>query len=309
LTPRNNIIGAVVFVVAHAVVLAVWGHEPPGPVISSLLQLGMGMLIVASTMSAARRATGSFERRFLLLVAARYIIVSLGQGIATYQERDVTWEFEGSLPDVIFHLEDVPLGIAFFLDPGPDGDRLARPHYLDVAQILVFWAAMFFYVRYLSSDAPLGVGLGASTAALVAGCYFVRSLTSRSSVASAMFGRWTAAIMLSAVNDAYSGYYNSIAGAGFDLIWSFENLVWIVITASWRPLAVWQGTGAQRIADRTVYLLPMVVACFSLVLSLGLAQRRPGVAGILVLAALGCSAARLLGRRRAAQGAAGSTRR
>ena len=301
MNPRNYIIAAVAFLAAHAAVLAVWGHDQPGPVISSFLQMAMGTVLLVSTVSAARNAGGTFERRFLLLVAARYIIFMVAQGIATYHEREAGWVFEGSLPDVLFHLEDVPLGIAFFLDPGRGGDRPARPHPLDLFQILVFWAAMFLYVRYLSSDAPLGVGLGAGTAALVAGCYYLRSLTSRSSVASAMFGRWTAAIMLSSVNDAYSGYYNSVAGAAFDLVWSFENLVWIVTTATWRPMLVLQGTGPQRIADRTVYLLPVVVACFSLVLSLGLAQRQPGQAALLVAAALGCSVVRLVGRRRAAR--------
>jgi hypothetical protein len=300
-TPRTTIAAAAAFLLGHGVVLAIWGHEPPGPVISSVLQMSMGILCVAATVSAARAAGGTFERRFLLLVAARYVIFTVGQAIATYHERDVTWEFEGSLPDILFHLEDVPLGIAFFLDPGRDSDRLARPHPLDLAQIVLFWAAMFLYVRYLSSDAPLGVGLGAGTAALVAGCYYIRSLTSRSSVASAMFGRWTAAIMLSSVNDAYSGYYNSIAGAGFDLVWSFEMLVWIVTTATWRAMPLELGTGARRIADRTVYLLPVVVTCFSLVLSLGLAQRQPGLAALLVVAAVGCSAVRFLKRRRLAQ--------
>jgi len=297
LSPRKIIVTAIAFLVAHAAVLMIWAREQPGPVLSSSLQLGMGILLVVSTVSVARTAAGSFERRFLLLVAARYVIFLVAQSIATYHERDVAWEFEGSLPDILFHLEDVPLGIAFFLDPGRDSGRLPRPHPLDLLQIVIFWAAMFLYVRHMSSDAPLGVGLGAGTAALVAGCYYLRSLTSRSVVASAMFGRWTAASMLSSVNNAYSGYYNSVAGAGFDLVWSFENVVWIVTTATWMAMPVEQGTGARRIADRTLSLLPLVVACFSLVVSLGLAQRRPGVAAILVVAALGCSAARLLRRR------------
>ena len=302
MTQRNTIVAAGAFLLGHAVLLAIWGHDPPGPVYSGFLQIGMGILCVAATVSAARRAGGAFERRFLLLVAARYLIFILGQALCTYHERDVAWVFEGSLSDIVFHLEDLPLGVAFFLDPGRDSHRLARPHLLDVAQILVFWAAIALYVRHFTSDAPMGVGLGAGTAALVAGCFYLRSLTSRSSLASAMFGRWTAAIMLSAVNNAYSGYYNSIAGAGFDLVWTFEMLVWIVTTATWRPMPVAQATGVRRTADRTVHLLPLVVACFSLVLSLGLAQQLPLIAALLGLAALGGAGIRFLGRQRLAQG-------
>jgi len=281
--------------------LALWGHDPPGPVYSGLLQIGMGILCVAATASAARRAGGAFERRFLLLVVARYLIFILGQALCTYHERDIAWVFEGSLSDIVFHLEDVPLGVAFFLDPGRDGARPSRPHLLDLAQMVVFWAAIALYVRHFTSDAPMGVGLGAGTAALVAGCFYIRSLTSRSSVASSMFGRWAPAIMLSAVNNAYSGYYNSIAGAGFDLVWTFEMLVWIVTTATWRALPVAQVTRVRRTADRTIHLLPLVVACFSVVLSLGLAQQRPAEAALVGLAALGCAGARFLGRRRLAR--------
>src|SRR5687768_12384647 len=101
LNPRNIIVAAVAFLASHAVVLAIWGHQQPGPLLSSFLQLGMGILIVATTVSAARRAGGDFERRFLLLVAARYVIFTIAQAIATYHERDVAWEFEGSIPDIL----------------------------------------------------------------------------------------------------------------------------------------------------------------------------------------------------------------
>jgi hypothetical protein len=303
LTPRRTIAAAVAFLLAHAVVLFIWGHDQPGPIISSVLQVAMGVLCVAATVGAARAGFGLFERRFLLLVAARYLIFTVAQAIAAYHEQDVAWEFEGSVPDILFHLEDVPLGMAFFLDPGRDSDRPARPHWMDLAQIFIFWGAMALYVRYLTSDAPLVVGLGAGTAALVAGCYYLRALTSRSSVASAMFGRWTPASMLSSVNNAYSGYYNSVAGAGFDLVWTFEILVWIVTIATWRAMPFEHGTGVRRIVDRTMFLLPLVVACFSVMLSLGLAQRQPALAALLVGAAIGCAAGRILARRREQQGA------
>ena len=119
--------------------------------------------------------------------------------------------------------------------------------------------------------------------------------------ASALFGRWTPAILLATVNDAYSGFYSSNAGEGFDLIWSMETLIWIVTAATWRPLGGERDAGVRRTVDRTVYLLPLVVACFSLVLSLGLCQRRLGMGLGLMAVALGGSAARWLGRRRLAR--------
>src|SRR6185295_8536164 len=132
-------------------------------------------------------------------------------------------------------------------------------------------------------DVPVGVALGAATNGLVAGCFYLRAMTSRSAIASTLFGRWTPAILLSTVNDAYSGFYNSNSGEAFDLIWTTESLVWIITAATWRPLAGQAETGVRRLVDRTVSLLPLVVACFSLVLSLGIAQRRMGMAAALVL--------------------------
>jgi hypothetical protein len=295
---RTTLIASVILYMLHGAILAVWGHGQPGPVCSSLVQLGLGVVCMTAALTGGRGATG-FERRFLLLVAARYAIFIIAQAVASYYEIVFhgNWQFEGSPADVFFHLEDVPLGIAFFLDPGHESPRLERPRVLDLLQIGVFWTTVTIYIRVLIADVPIGVGLVAATDALVAGCFYLRAMTSRSAIASALFGRWTPAILLSTVNDAYSGFYSSNSGEAFDLIWTTETLVWIITAATWRPLAG-DGTGVRRVVDRTVSLLPLVVACFSLVLSLGIAQRRLGMAVALVLAAVGCSMGRLWGRAR-----------
>jgi len=298
LSLRKTLIVSVLLFLAHGAVLATLGHRPPGPVFSSLIQLGLGLVVITAAVTGARGATG-FERRFLLLVAARYVIFSIAQTLASYYELayNSNWTFEGSPADIFFHLEDVPLGVAFFLDPGGDTPRLERPRVVDLLQIAVFWSAVVIYIRFLIVDVPIGVGLVAATDALVAGCFYLRAMTSRSGIASALFGRWTPAILLSTVNDAYSGFYSSNSGEAFDLIWTTESLVWIITAATWRPMASQQETGVRRVVDRTVSLLPLVVACFSVVLSLGIAQRRMGMAAALVLAAVGCSVGRLYGRR------------
>jgi hypothetical protein len=308
LSLRSTILVSALLFLAHAVVLATWGHEKPGPVVSGFLQLGLGIVCMAAAVSASRGATG-FERRFLLLVGARYAIFTAAQAVATWYELHfyTGWTFEGSPADVLFHLEDLPLGVAFFLDPGPENTRLERPRVLDLLQIAVFWSAVVIYGRFLIVDVPVGVGLVATTDGLVAGCFYLRAMTSRSAIASALFGRWTPAILLSTVNDAYSGFYNSNGGEAFDLIWTTESLVWIITAATWRPMAGEAETGVRRVVDRTVSLLPLVVACFSVVLSLGIAQRRMGMAAALVLAAVVCSVGRLFGRRAAPVSSAGGS--
>jgi hypothetical protein len=295
---RTTLVLTGLLIVAEAVVLTVWGPVTPGPLVSGCIQLSLGLLCMTVAIAAARRGGGNrYERRFLLLVAARLALFSVAQILATYYLLDASVPFTGSLSDVLFHLEDVPLGIAFILDPGGEADRHARLHLLDLAQVVIFWATMALYVRYLSSDAPVGVGLVAGTGSLVAGCFYLRALTSRSTVTSSLYGRWTLAILLSAVNDAYSGFYNSNPGQPFDLVWLLEMVVWILTVATWSPMRL-EPAVARRTVARTLSLLPLVVACFSLVLGLGLAQRRPALAGGLVAAAAICAALRLRGRLR-----------
>jgi hypothetical protein len=295
---RATLIVSGLLVAAQAATLTIWGPTAPGPVLSGAIQLALGLVCMLVALAAARRGGGTrYERRFLLLMAARSGVFAVAQLLATCYLLDASIQFTGSIADVLFHLEDVPLGIAFFLDPGGDADRFERPHPLDVAQVPIFWATLALYVKYLSSDAPVGVGLVATTDALVAGCFALRALTSRSTATSALFGRWTLAILLSTVNDAYSGFYDSDPGQPFELVWVLESMVWLVTAATWSPLRAAGLAGAYRSVRRTVHIVPLVVACFSLVLGLGLAQRRPALAGLLVGAALLCAALRILVRR------------
>jgi hypothetical protein len=300
LTPRRIIVASIVLFAAQAAILAIYGMDQPGPVLSGAFQLVMGLLCLIAPLMVARSG-GTFERRFLMLVAGRYVIWGAAQSLATYNEIDGNLDFSGSLADILFHLEDVPLGIAFFLDPGRESDRVERPRLFDLAQILVFFAAVALYIRYLTSDSDAGVGGATATHALVAGCFYIRAMTSRSTAAAALFGRWTPAILLAAVNDAYSGYYNSSAGEWFDLVWALEMVLWIVTAATWSSMRLERGTSARRTVDRTVYLLPLVVGTFSVVVGIGIAQRKLALGALLVAAAVGCSAARFLARRRSQQ--------
>jgi hypothetical protein len=293
LSPRTTIAAAGLLLIAHAAVLILYGEIAPGPFLSNAIQLGIGSLCVVASLYAATQG-GAFERRFLLLVAARYLVWGAAQGLAAYQTvRNIP--FSGSVADVLFHLEDVPLGIALFLDPRQESDRPERAHALDLAQMLVFWAALYFYIHLVTTVA--GPGLVAATDGLVAGFFYLRALTSRSTVASVMFGRWTPAILLSTVNDAYSGFYDSQPGGAFDLVWSLEMVVWILTAATWNPSRSPDGLPARPAVDRTVHLLPLVVAGFTVVIALGIAQRRLALAVVVVAASCACAAARVLTRR------------
>lgn len=300
LLSRALIVMSVLLLGVHAILLQMYGQVPPGPVISGLAQLAIGGLCIAATANAAlMKGASVFERRFLWLVVVRYLIWAVAQSLATHYERTGNEEFAGSPADVLFHLEDVPLGIAFFLDPGRESDRVRRPRLLDVLQILLFWGAVALYIRLMTAGADAGVGLVTATNALVAGCFYLRALTSRSSTASALFGRWTPAILLSTVNDGYAGFYANMAGGTFDAVWALESVVWTVTAATWRPARSIDPLDPRPAVDRTVHLLPLVVSCFALVLAIGIAQKQLFIAATIMTLAVGLSGASLLRARMA----------
>jgi hypothetical protein len=117
-------------------------------------------------------------------------------------------------------------------------------------------------------------------------------MTTKSAVASALFGRVAIVKLLSTVNDAYSGSYgyDMPTGSWFDLIWSAEAAMWILTVSSWS----WEGMGPLGArSDHTVQFLPLVFACFIVVLSAGVAQRQAAPAGIVIAASLVCTGAHL----------------
>jgi hypothetical protein len=298
LTPRALVTVSLLLLGVHAVLLMTFGDVPPGPVISSAMQLSIGAVCIVAVVNAAlTRGAAAFERRFLWLVAIRYFIWAAAQALATHYERTGNEDFAGSPADVLFHLEDVPLGLAFFLDPGRDGERTSRARAFDLLHVVVFWIAVVCYIRHMTTGADVGVGLVAATNGLVAGCFYLRAMTSRSLMAAALFGRFTPAKLLSTANDGYGGFYASQAGSPFDLVWSLELVVWTITAATWRPARAADPLDPRPSSDRTVHLLPFIVSSFSLVLAAGLAQRQLALAGVIAAGAVGLSAATLLGRR------------
>jgi hypothetical protein len=299
--PRIVVGLAVLLLLAQGLVLGVYGQAGPGPGVSGLLQLGIGIAFIAAAMDAARAPGASrFERRFMLLVGIRYVIWAMGQGLATHYEFSGRTDFDGSLAHILFRFEDVALGIALCLDAGR-ADRKERPRLLDLAQILVFWSAVYLYIRLLT---PEGQRLVTPWDALVATAFYLRGMLSRSLAASALFSRWTPVLLLSSVNHAYSGFYNSVAGAGFDLVWSVDMVLWILTVATWSPVRAPRAAAGPVAGDPSVRHLPLVVACFSLVLALGIAERRAAPAAALVVATAACLLGRWRGRVRGSEAAA-----
>jgi hypothetical protein len=215
------------------------------------------------------------------------------QGIATYESyHESDSSFDGSVTNVVFHLEDLPLCIALFLNPGPLGTRLERARLPDLAQIVVFGLTVYFYCHFMPTSPDSGVARIVGSHVLVGVFFYFRAVTIRSDIGSAMFGRWTLALLLSVVNDAYSlnSELDPLTGEMFDLVWSSELMLWTLIAATWRQTRPMPTRGARPAPDRALRVMPVVVACFTVVLAVSLAKYQPVVAAPLAAASLLCTA-------------------
>jgi hypothetical protein len=291
--PKAALIAGALLMGLHVGVLLAFGVEGRGPMLSNLAQLLMGVVCIA-TLIEGTRGRPPFERRFLVLVALRYVLWGTGQVLSLTDDPDAV--FEGSFADIVFHLEDLPLGVALFLDPGRD-DRLRWAPAVDLVQPALFWLATYLYWHYMPAEQ--GAGAGEVADAVVAGAFYFRAVTTRSHTARALFGRWTPAIVLSTVHDAYAGFFGMDVRTGhlFDLVWSGELMLWILTAASWDPLRT--ADGSQTAIDPTVRHLPLVLSCFTAVMAWGIAGRKPGVGAAVFVLTAACSVAHVAeGRRR-----------
>jgi hypothetical protein len=308
-TPLRILVATGVLWLVHLGVILGWGVTAPGPAVSMGIQLLLACLCVLASFHAPAGAD-RFERRFLRLVALRYLICAVGQILGAYGTSDLT-PYQGSPADVVFHVEDVPMGIALLLDPGTPADREQRVSLRDLLQMVIFCLAIYAYFRTMPTLAAEGLDGIAAADVVVAAAFYFRAMSTRSNLARALFGRWTPALMLSTVNAAYSGYPGSPgAGERFDLIWVMETVAWILTAVTW----VWprdREANADLLPpiDRTVQLLPVVVCCFVLVVAVGIAQEHLGLAAALAAASIAClrpsHLALIFGRR--TEGAGGVT--
>jgi len=200
-SPKLVVIVTAVLFAAHAVVLTTLGTGGRGPLLSNSLQLALGIICVIAPLVAARGGAAglAFGRRFLYLMSGRYLIWAAAQGLSIIvPENDAP--YQESVANVLFHLEDLPMGVALLLDVPVDADRATQVRIGDLGQMAVFLGAVVLYSIYSPTSPASGVGLLPSTDAIIATGFYARALLTRSPVAGALFGRFTPFILLSAIN-------------------------------------------------------------------------------------------------------------
>jgi len=288
---------------AHVAVVAIWGTDHAGPVLSDTIQLALGGLLIYYTVEASNRSEG-LARSFWRLTAAAYVVWFTAQGLSVYND------FVGSaqlawIINLLFCFWFVPLAMAMFLDPDHESGRLDTLVVLDFVQAVLVCVAAYLYFFYLpKAESPGELAHSVWTPyfvgyAMVAAAFALRAFLTRSRDARALFGRMGAAIALSGCADAlyYYGPGRFLrTGAWFDLLWSVLLIVPMFLAVTWKQAESPEvshdpPTRDKRIYTEVFYLLYPVLV---LIMSVRIARERLELAAVVVLLSFMCSSTRQL---------------
>ena len=288
---------------AHAGVVAGLGTKAPGPLLSDMLQLTLGVVMVFAAVQASRRSEG-LARSFWRLTAVAYSLWLIAQSLSVYNDL-ATSPFVSWINNLLFCFWFVPLAMAMFLDPEHEAGHLDALVALDFVQGVLLCVAAYLYFFYLpQAESPGELAHSVWTPyfagyAFVAGAFVVRGAIARSQDSRALFGRMGVFLALSGCADAlyYYGPGRGLnTGAWFDLLWSALLVVPILIATTWKQaeapeLSFDPPRREKRIYTEIFFLLYPLLVLF---MSLRIARERLGLAAVVVFSSFVCSSARLL---------------
>jgi diguanylate cyclase (GGDEF)-like protein len=302
--PRKHIVVVVsgLLWLAHATVVASLGSKAPGPFLSDLIQLTLGILLICSVVAASRRSEG-MALSFWRLTAFAYGVWFVAQGFSVYNDVAASPVVSG-IENFLFCFWFAPLAMAIFLDPDSESGELDALVALDFVQAVLVCVAAYLYFFYIPKSesgemahsvwAPYFAGYG-----LVALSFILRGAISRTRDARVLFGRMGMFLAVSGSVDAlyYYGPGRGLhTGAWFDLLWSALLVIPTFIATSWKQAEAPEHSleaprREKRIFSELFYLLYPLLVLF---MSLRIARERLGLAGFVVLLSFVCSSARLL---------------
>jgi diguanylate cyclase (GGDEF)-like protein len=287
---------------AHVAVVATLGTHRPGPFLSDLIQLTLGIVLICAIVAARRRSEG-MALSFWRLTAFAYLLWFVAQSFCVYNDVAASPLVSG-IENFLFSFWFVPLAMAIFLDPDTEAGKVDAQVALDFVQAVLVCAAAYLYFFFIPRSeagemahsvwAPYFAGYGT-----VAVAFVLRGVLARSRDARVLFGRMGIFLAISGCVDALY-YYGPGAGlhtgAWFDLLWSALLVIPTVIVVTWKQaeapeLFLEAPRREKHVFSELFYLLyPMLV----LFMSLRIARERLGLAALVVLLSFMCSSARLL---------------
>ena len=287
---------------AHVIVVATLGTHRPGPFLSDLIQLTLGIVLICAIVAARRRSEG-MALSFWRLTAFAYLLWFVAQSFCVYNDVAASPLVSG-IENFLFSFWFAPLAMAIFLDPDTEAGKVDAQVALDFVQAVLVCAAAYLYFFFIPKSeagemahsvwAPYFAGYGT-----VAVAFVLRGALARSQDARVLFGRMGIFLAISGCVDALY-YYGPGAGlhtgAWFDLLWSALLVIPTIIVVTWKqaeaPELFLQAPRREKhVFSELFYLLyPMLV----LFMSLRIARERLGLAALVVLLSFMCSSARLL---------------
>ena len=292
---------ALALLIGQAAVIAIRGNDPPGPLISDVIQLFLGILTTVAALQAAQRSD-TFGRVFWRLAASSFAVWCAGQILGTYYgsirnlPTQSLWNVE-----VFYFAAPAPLAMCLFLDPVAEREGLDWERILDYAQVAIVFVLLYFYFSNLPTH---GTALGAwrlslTTDGLTTAGFLFRYFSARKDPASKLFLGMGCFRLTAVLTDLYFvlGLPEQVTGAWFDLAWSLPWLIPLYSAATWQKEKALTTVGTIQLRERRLqvtHFLPLIFPLLVIVMAAEVARGQLLVAGIAVLLSLGISYARLI---------------
>jgi two-component system, cell cycle sensor histidine kinase and response regulator CckA len=297
---RYLLITAIALLAAHAVVLKWLGDAWPGPILSDLVQLCIGILVLLACLQAARRSQ-VFGRLFWKLAAIALALWCVGQALGAYYGSYLNLPTKNLwFVDIFYVAWPAPLVMCLFLDTEEEQEGADWRLLLDFAQVAIVFVLIYFYFSTLSQQGTAWstYRLSVATDGLVTAAFLGRALSLRNDPARKLYlgiGLFRAVAFLT---DMYFvlGLPEQANGAWFDLIWSVPWLIPLLTAAYWTqaPKTRAPQRSLKRPRQLLTHMLPLIFPVLVVAMAASLAPIQLKIAALAVLLSLATSYARLL---------------
>lgn len=298
---RYFLFAAVALLAAHAIVLKWLGDAWPGPLLSDIVQLLMGVVVFCTSLLAMQRSQ-TLGRMFWKLTAIAVFLWCAGQALGAYYGSYLNLPTRSLwFVDIFYVAWPAPLVMCLFLDSEEEPEGANWRRLLDFGQVAIVFVLLFFYFAALSEQNSTWstYGLSAATDGLMTAAFLARAFSMRGDPERKLFfgiGLFRAVALLT---DVYflAGLPDWGNGAWFDLVWSAPWLIPLVTAISWTDTEQPQ-PGALQASRRPrmllTHILPLIFPVLVVVMAASIAPTQLKIAALAVLISLGTSYARLL---------------
>jgi diguanylate cyclase (GGDEF)-like protein len=296
--PKTTIVLAAGLLLAQAAVLANFGNQRLGAVLSELIQLMLGFICLLTSVQAFRRS-GNVARYYWRWLSFTFCAWIIAQALSVYVDFTANVSLS-PLDDLLFFVSVIPFGMLIFLDPEHESNRFDRLHLLDFLQVCVFWVAVYLYFPAESSAVQLGplhFTRNLVYDAILTTSFLLRAFLTNSPVVRAFFGRMALFLLFSGCADSYAAdpAHGALPGTWFDMVWSLLLGIPLLIAATWHQGEPGESSASQRSQSIVVNeFFPLLYPLVSFLVLTQLARSRTGLASSIVLLSFAGVGARVL---------------